>query len=87
MGLKSDFVFKKEELGLKKMTKADFLALASEKWEKIQADKAANPSFYEYEKSFDELWTEFGREALEGSIGKKSKDRRKKKAIKPLWKD
>ena len=70
----------KGELGVKnKMTKEDFLQLAGEKWEKIQTQKIGEPSFYDYEKAFDELWTEFGREALEGSIGTTSKDRRKKK--------
>lgn len=63
----------------KKMTREEFLELAEQKWEQIQAQKSGSASFYDYEKGFDELWTEFGREAIEGSIGKKSKDRRKKK--------
>jgi len=62
------------------MTKAEFLELAGQKWEKIQRQKAGSDSFYDYEKGFSELWTEFGRAAIEGSIGTKSKDRRKKKS-------
>lgn len=70
------------------MKREEFLELAGQKWEKIQEQKEGEASFYDYEKAFDELWTEFGRQALEGSIGgEKSKDRRKKKALKPLWED
>ena len=79
---------KKVELGKnRKMTKAEFLELAGQKWEEIQKEKAGSASFYDYGKGFTELWTEFGREAIEGSIGEKSKDRRKKKVLKSLWKD
>lgn len=67
------------------MTKEEFLALAGQKWEKIQAKKEGETSFYDYEKAFDELWTEFGRQTLEGSLGKRGKDRRKKKASKSFW--
>ena len=63
------------------MTKEEFLALAEQKWEAIQKKQEGKPSFYDYEKSFDDLWTEFGRQTLEGSLGKKGKDRRKKKSI------
>ena len=62
------------------MTKEEFLELAGQKWEKIQSEKGETASFYDYEQAFDELWTEFGRQTLEGSLGKLSKDRRKKKA-------
>ena len=31
------------------MTKEEFLVLAAQKWEKIQAKKESDPSFYEYE--------------------------------------
>lgn len=60
------------------MTKEEFLKLASEKWEKLQEHKSSSENLYSYEKGFDELWVEFGRESLEGSIGKLSEDRRKK---------
>ena len=45
----------------------------------IEKKKTSSDSFYDYEKGFDELWVEFGRRSLEGSLGKISVDRRKKK--------
>lgn len=62
------------------MTKEEFLAVAGEKWETIQKEKEGTTSFYDYEKAFDELWREFGRQAIEGTLAGKSKDRRKKKS-------
>jgi len=61
------------------MTKVEFLVLAAEKWEEIEEQRASSDSFYDYEKGFDELWVEFGRRSLEGSLGEISTDRRKKK--------
>ncbi|MFT5914635.1 MAG: hypothetical protein ACJAWV_000755 [Flammeovirgaceae bacterium] len=46
---------------------------------KINAHKDGSGNLYDYEKGFDELWVEFGRGTLEGSIGEVSTDRRKKK--------
>lgn len=60
------------------MTKEEFLELALKNWDKIQTHKSDSNNLYDYEKGFDELWVEFGRSALEGSIGETSKDRRKK---------
>lgn len=60
------------------MTKEEFLELASKNWDKIKTHKSGSNNLYDYEKGFDELWVEFGRKTLEGSIGKISKDRRKK---------
>jgi len=53
--------------------------LAAEKWEEIEKKKASSDTFYDYEKGFDELWVEFGRRSLEGSLGIVNSDRRKKK--------
>jgi len=61
------------------MTKEEFLELASEKWEEIEKHKESSTSFYDYEKGFDELWVEFGRKSLEGTLGNLTSDRRKKK--------
>ncbi len=69
------------------MTKAEFLALATEKWEEIEKKKESSTSFYDYEKGFDEIWVEFGRRSLEGSLGKISLDRRKKNKSEPLRRD
>ena len=50
------------------MTKEEFMVLASEKYENLQKLNE-HLNFYDYEKAFDELWTELGRPAqrlLEG---------------------
>lgn len=62
------------------MTKSEFLKLASEQWDKIESHKKSSTNLYDYEKGFDELWVSFGRETLENSIDKVSKDRRKKES-------
>lgn len=60
------------------MEKSDFLALAAKKWEEIKSQKNESTTFYDYEKAFDALWVEFGRQALEGSLGEVPSNRRKK---------
>ena len=60
------------------MTKQDFLSLAETKYmdlEKLQQEG----NFYEYEKRFDEIWTELGRAVMEKNISTPPADRRKKK--------
>lgn len=67
------------------MTKEEYLALAESKFpelEKLQREK----NFYEYEKRFDEIWTELGRAVLESHLGKPPEDRRKKKLYPGLGK-
>jgi len=60
------------------MTKSEYLKIAEAKWESLEKLKAEK-SFYEYEKSFDKIMIELGRELLEKSISEVPKDRRKKK--------
>ncbi len=60
------------------MTEAEFITLARKKWLSLKSLEGEK-SFYEYEKKFDALWVEFGRETLEKSISDLPKDRRKKK--------
>jgi hypothetical protein len=60
------------------MTKEEFIDLAVTKWEAPSEHKTKSNNLYDYEKEFDELWVEFGRETLEGSIGEISLNRRKK---------
>ena len=60
------------------MTKEEFLELALKNWDKIQSHKEDSNNLYDYEKGFAELWVEFGRSTLEGSIGEVSSNRRKK---------
>ena len=60
------------------MTKEEYLALASEKYDELQAlNKIDN--FYDYEKEFEKLLKELGRTLLEKTISELSADRRKKK--------
>lgn len=60
------------------MTKDEYLALASEKYDALQAlNKIDN--FYDYEKEFEKLLKELGRTLLEKNISELSADRRKKK--------
>ena len=61
------------------MTKEEYLALAEKKWRELHQLRKAE-SFYDYEKEFDRIWEELGKEVLERSISKEEKDRRKKKS-------
>lgn len=63
------------------MTKTEFLKLAESKWDELKELKGET-SFYEYEKRFDEIWVDYGRNALEKSISNPGEDRRKKKDLK-----
>lgn len=64
------------------MTKEEYLAIASEKYDALQAlNKLDN--FYDYEKEFDKLLNELGRMLLEKNLGELSADRRKKKERSP----
>ena len=60
------------------MKKEEFLKLAAKKWPELDQLKKEK-RFYEYEKRFEEIWIELGREVLEKSISKPSKDHRIKK--------
>ena len=68
------------------MTKEEFLALASQEWEKLSTFQTES-SFCEYEKKFDANWINLGRTVLEASISQAGGDRRKKKISKPLRSD
>lgn len=60
------------------MTREEYLALASEKYDELQAlNKIDN--FYDYEKEFEKLLKELGRTLLEKNLSDLSADRRKKK--------
>ena len=64
------------------MTKEEFMVLASEKYENLQKLNE-HLNFYDYEKAFDELWTELGRAILERNIGEIPNDHRKKTLFEP----
>ncbi len=46
------------------INETDFLKLAKGKYQQLKKLEGT-PSFYEYEKNFDRVWTELGREVLE----------------------
>ena len=60
------------------MTKEEYLKLAEKKWEDLHRLRKET-NLYDYEKEFDRIWVELGKEVLEKSISKPGKDRRKKK--------
>jgi len=60
------------------MTEEEYIALAREKYQALQNLKNEK-NFYDYEKTFDEIWTDFGRQVLEKNISEVPSDRRKKK--------
>lgn len=68
------------------MTEEEFLALARQKYQDLQQLKS-KPTLYEYEKSFDEIWQELGRQVLEKNLSNVPADRRKKKDENPLRSD
>jgi hypothetical protein len=60
------------------MTKEEYLAIASEKYDELQAlNKIHN--FYDYEKEFEKILKDLGRSLLEKNISEVPADRRKKK--------
>lgn len=61
------------------MTEQEYLALARQKYQELQNLKEEK-SFYRYEKTFDEIWTDLGRQVLEKNLSELPADRRKKKA-------
>lgn len=60
------------------LNKEEFMELALSRYEAI-SQLEDEKDFYQYEKTFDNLWTDLGKEMLEKTISKVSADRRKKK--------
>lgn len=60
------------------MTKEEYLSLAEAKYAKLEQLKKEK-NFYQYEKRFDEIWTELGRQVMQSNISDIPNDRRKKK--------
>lgn len=60
------------------MTESQFVALALKRYTELQ-DLNALTSFYDYEKEFDKIWRDLGREVLESNLSEVPADRRKKK--------
>ena len=64
------------------MNEEEFVALARQRYQQIK-DLQTVESFYDYEKAFDNLWTELGNQVLQQSISHAPTDRRKKKDSSP----
>ena len=60
------------------MTKEEFLAIASARFEEIKK-LHEHDNFYDYEKEFERIWLELGREVLQENLGEVPEERRKKK--------
>lgn len=62
------------------MDREEYMALAMSYYEKLEALKSKD-NFYDYEKSFDQVWQDLGRRYLEKQLneGLVTTDRRKKK--------
>ena len=65
------------------MTEANFIALAQERYAALQSlNKIDN--FYDYEKEFEVIWRDLGREVLEANLSEVPSDRRKKNTYQ-IW--
>jgi hypothetical protein len=72
-------------MGKLSLSKSDFLAKASEFYDKLSLNlDDKKQDFYEFESKFDELYTEFGKESLEGIISELPANNRKKKSPNPI---
>lgn len=64
------------------MTEEEFVALSIEKYRKLQELNEIS-DFYEYEKTFDAIWTEFGRQSFEKILGELPQNHQKKTLSEP----
>ena len=60
------------------MTEEEYIAIARQKYKELKALKDKK-TFYDYEKSFDAIWTDLGKEVLEKNLSEVPADRRKKR--------
>jgi len=67
------------------MTREEFLSIADSYYTDFESLKDA-PNFYDYEKSFVDLWHKLGQEYMEKQLNESSstRDRRKKKLLPDL---
>ncbi len=59
------------------MTKAEYMTLAESRFDTL-SELQKQTDFYNYEKEFDQIWTDLGRAILEQTIGPVPNDKRKK---------
>ena len=62
------------------MTEANFITLAQKRYAALQALNKID-KFYDYEKEFEFIWRDLGREVLESNLSNIPADRRKKKHL------
>ncbi len=62
------------------MTKEEFLVSMEKRYDELQALNKID-DFYDYEKGFEDIWKDLGREVLEKNISSLPADRRKKKHL------
>ena len=60
------------------MTKEELLALAAARYEEIK-ELHKHDTLFDYEKEFERIWIELGREVYQKSLGEVPEERRKKK--------
>ncbi len=64
------------------MTEEEFVTISREKYRELQKLNEIK-SFYDYEKAFEGIWTEFGRQSLEKNIGNPPVNHQKKTVSEP----
>lgn len=67
------------------MTKEEYLALCSKRYDELQALKKID-NFYDYESEFVTIMKDLGKDVLEKQLSELSADRRKKKHLPNLGK-
>ena len=68
------------------MTEQEFIALAAARYKQI-TELNRHENLYDYEKEFEQIWLELGRETFEKSLGPLPEERRKKKDPHPVRRD
>lgn len=64
------------------MSKEEYIALAAARYEELQGLQK-HEDFYRYEAEFDKIWTDLGRQVLEGTISQVPGNHRKKTSSGP----
>jgi hypothetical protein len=64
------------------MTQDELVALVTDRYQQLQTLNQLD-SFYDYEKQFDQIWTNLGRDVLEKSLGELPQDPQKKTRCAP----
>jgi predicted transcriptional regulator len=60
------------------MTKEEYLSIAGQKYDALR-ELHKHDNFYDYEKEFEKIIKDLGRQVLEANLSELSNDRRKKK--------